>query len=150
MAKINLDGVEAWSGAAILPPGRHRVRIDGADEGEKNGHPVVELQMSAESGQLSGYGCRDWIHITPNTLGRVKQFLEAVKVEIPQGDFEMPTSKLPGRQVCVLLKEEPKQDGSGMRTVVAAYMPADQASADVPGETPAPASTGKRDDDIPF
>lgn len=145
MTTINLDNVEAWSAGAILPPGLHDVRIESAEDGTSSGgHPQVALQMSAIGGDHAGFGVRDWLTLTPSALGRIRQFLEAVKVEIPSGDFEFPTSKCVGRTVRVLVAEQDKNDGSGdKRTVVAAYMPAEGTAAAASG---AP----KSDDDIPF
>ena len=143
-ATINLDGVDAWSAGAVLPPGWHDVRIETAEDEVSNDHPVIALQASAVGGEFAGYGIRDWIHVTTKTLGRVKQFLEAAKVEIPQGDFELPTSKLPGKTVRVLVAEEPKNDGSGNRTVVKAYVPAEGRA---PTSSPA---ASKADQGIPF
>lgn len=144
-ATINLDGVDAWSAGAVLPPGWHDVRIETAEDEESNGHPVIALQMSAVGGEHAGFGVRDWIHVTAKSLGKVRQFLEAAKVEIPSGDFELPTSKLVGRTTRVLVAEEPKNsDPTKMVSVVKAYVLA---------EGKAPASSGavpKADQDIPF
>lgn len=149
---VNLDGVEAWGASAapaILPPGWHDVQIESAEDGSSSSNnPQVALQMSTFAGEHVGYGVRDWLTLTPAALGRIRQFLEAVGVEIPSGDFEFPTSKLPGCKVRVLVKEEPKNDGSGdMRTVVAAYVP---ISGDAPQAAPAPSGASKVDQDIPF
>ncbi len=143
-ATINLDGVDAWSAGAVLPPGWHDVRIESAEDGESSGHPVIALQMSAVGGEHVGYGIRDWVHVTPNTLGRVRQFLEAARVEIPSGDFELPTSKLRGCTVRVLVAEKPKRDDpTRMQAEVKAYVPAE-------GATPASGGQAKSDQDIPF
>jgi hypothetical protein len=152
---LNVDGVEAWASAAILPPGKHLVTIERAEDGTSSGgNPQVALEMSAVGGEHAGFTVRDWLTITPAALGRVVQFLDAAKIDRPSGDFEFPTTKLPGRKLVVLVKQEPKNDGSGdMRTVVAAYMPADQAGADVPADTAGLGTNGassKQDEDIPF
>lgn len=139
-----LDGVEAWSGGAILPPGWHEIKVRETQETtSSNGHPQAELKMDGSEGSIT-----DWVTITPNSLGRVKQILEIFGIEIPQGKFAFEWSMLVGRQARILIREEPKNDGSGMRSVVKAYEPSSgEHNGAAPGTT---AGTSRESDDLPF
>lgn len=153
MTSINLDGVEAW-GTGVLSPGRHIVKIESAEDTSTNDKPQVELKFQAIAGAEAGLGIRDWLTLTPKAFGRVVQFLNAVGIQIPGGDFDFPTGMLPGKTCAILVRKEPKQ-GGGERTVVAAYMANDgQLDADVPGDMAGFPSNGSgasaADDDIPF
>lgn len=144
--------VEAWSGGALMPPGRHLCTLDQVAEGTSSGgHPQIEVTMVVAAGAHIGCSARDWIVVTDNSLGRVRQFLEAAGVEINEGEFEIPFGALLGRKVTVLARQGHKPDGSE-KLEIAAYMSPDAAGADVPvddlpGE---PVGAGARDDDIPF
>ena len=49
---INLEGVEAWEGAVILPPGEYLVEVDDAsEETSGSGYPQIKLEMRAVGGE---------------------------------------------------------------------------------------------------
>lgn len=142
--KISLDGVEAWKGGGILPPGTYTVEISSAEEKTSGGgNPQVEVELRAIGGECDGGTIRDWITITEAAFGRIRQFLEAVRYTIPVGEFEMPVKELVGRQCSILVREEP-YDGQ-MKSKVKAYEPVN--GSDV---TPAGAASGVKDDSLPF
>jgi hypothetical protein len=170
---LNLDGVEAWSGGEILPPGKHPVRIDSAEEGQSSGgHPQVELTFTAIAGEHAGAGIRDWLVVAPAAMGKVRQFLEAVGFQIPPGDFYLPTGQLVGRRLSVVVREEPNQQGekrSRVKVYEAAAPPGGQGNGygQPPAQAPAqpqaqmsaggfgapaaaPTRSAVHDDDIPF
>lgn len=149
--ELNLDGVEAWSGAGTLPPGQHVCKIEEATEGTSSGgNPQVELLLRATGGDTAGASIRDWIIVIPSTLGKVRQFLEAARCAIPQGDFAFPTGQLTGRSVLVTVREE--EYGGKTRARVVAYEPATDFAGNGGDPQPALAASGPahRDDDIPF
>ena len=143
--KINLQGVEAWKGSGLLPPGTHTVEITSAQEKTSGGgKPQVEVELRAIGGEFDGGTIRDWITITEAAFGRVRQFLEAVRYEIPDGEFEMPVTELVGRQCSIVVREEP-YDGD-MKSKVKAYE--QSGSSDV---TPAGVgANSKSTSDLPF
>lgn len=156
--KVNLEGVESWkSGGGILPPGKHNVVIADVDEGvSRNGHPQLELRLESLDPSAAGAGIRDWIVVTANTLGRVRQLLEAVGIEIPDGEFDLPVAKLFDKRVTIYVVEEPKQSGDGTRTTVSSYSKLEES--DLPADTaglPVGASAGngagaRNQADLPF
>jgi hypothetical protein len=144
--KINLDGVEAWKGGMLLPPGVHAVEITDAEEKtSSNGTPQAEFEFRAIGGDHDGGTIRDWLTLTPEAFGRVRQFLEAVRYQIPPGEFEMPTAQLKGRQCVIVVRNELYQGQE--RTKVKAYQP---LQGDIPTPTGVGATNGKDDDDLPF
>jgi hypothetical protein len=151
---MNLDNVEPWAPGAILSPGQHTVRVAEADDSKqsKNGYPQIILKLEAIEGPETGGTITDWITITPNSLGRVRQILEAFQYQIPAGDFQLAASHLVYRTARIVVREETGQDGR-TRSQVKAYEPSGSgAAADngigsdpFAGTTAAPV-----DDSIPF
>lgn len=124
----DLSGVDAWKGGAILPPGRHLVEIDDCTEGKSsNQHPQIEASYRAVTGDYEGGTLRDWIVITAGSLGRVRAFLEAAGVDIPQGSFQLDVNKLIGKRLYIVAANEPYNGQD--RTKVKGYEKADQASS---------------------
>lgn len=147
MTKVNMDGVEAWSGGVILPPGEHHVEIDDANErtSAKN-NPQVEVEMRAVGGANDGGKIRDWITLTPAAFGRVRQFLEATGFPIPAGEFEMPVGELVGRQCKIIVREKAKPDGTKVSEVVAYEHP----GSDVPAASATAVAAKSDADALPF
>lgn len=148
---MNLDQVEAWKPGSILPSGSHVCTVEEAAEGSQNDHPVIELKLRAIEGEHEGGVIRDWVHVTQASLGRVKQVLVACNYE-SAGDFNLDVTELVGSTVRILVREEPKQDGSGNRNVVKSYERATSANAGAaaPSNGFQPQGAGAQDDDIPF
>lgn len=143
MTSIRLDDVEAWKGGGLLPPGSYVVEITNAEEKTSSGgNPQVEVELRAIGGPCDGGTIRDWITLTAEAFGRVRQFLEAVKYEIPAGEFEMPTTALVGKQCKILIREEPYN--GEMRSKVKAY------EIGVSGDVPATVGSSAKDDSLPF
>lgn len=112
--KLSLDDVEPWkTGGVILGPGTHPIKvveeeIEYKGEGEEK-HPVVKLQLVAIGGEEEGGEIRDWVHVTPNSLGRVAQIYEAFEVEVPGGEFEW--IPLLNRTAKAIVRRVPRRDG---------------------------------------
>jgi hypothetical protein len=149
---VNFDGVDAWQGGGMLPEGMHTCRIKSAEEGRSsNGHPQVELEFEAVEGEYVGATIRDWLVVVPQTFGKVKQLVEAAKLDYPAGEFALEARDLVGRRVAILVREEPDHKGESRRRVKS-YDPADGSDlpADTSGLPPVGGTASKRDEDIPF
>jgi hypothetical protein len=102
----NIDQAETWqSGAPILGPGRHVVRIDEAtdDTLSSQGNPQIELKLSNGEGRIS-----DWLVVLPagngsqGTFGKVRQLFEAAGVELPSGpDAVLRAAPLVGKTLAI-------------------------------------------------
>jgi hypothetical protein len=147
MARINLEGVEAWKGGGLIPAGTHTVEITGVEEKtSSNGNPQLEVELRAVGGEADGAQLRDWLTLTAAASGRVRQFLEAVRYEIPTGEFEVPTSQLVGRQCVIVVREELYQGET--KNKVRAY---EQTQGDLPvSSRTTAAATGSQGSDLPF
>jgi hypothetical protein len=153
---VNFDDVEAWSGGIILNPGTHVVKCVKAEEGTSSGgHDQIELEFEAIAGEEVGATIRDWQVVTPESRGRVLQILKAFGAKIPKGDWNLDAKQLVGKTCKIVVRKEPKRDGSGDEvSVVKAYQPVGDGDAAVQGVKDAfPGATeskGGGDEDLPF
>lgn len=146
---MNLSGTEAWSVGDVLPPGTYVTQIAEAVEGtSSNQNPQIELRLECREGAI-----RDWIVITPKTLGKVRQLLEAAGVQIPPGDFQLDADTLLRRRVQIVVREQPDNQGK-LRSRVIGYEPPNAGTpmqADTAGlGQPVGATAAPADDDLPF
>lgn len=108
----NLDGVDSWSD--FLQPGEHQCVIEVAKPGHSpNGNKSLELQLRAtDSDTQPGAILNEWVYETPDSLGRLKQFLEAIGYPIPKGNFDIDYSQVMGKTVRVSVsKQRNPKDG---------------------------------------
>lgn len=159
--KMSLDDVEPWKGGGIiLRSGTHPIRVvdeeikEPGKDGYEGDHPVVILTLEAIGGEEQGGEIRDWIHITPDALGKVAQLYEVFGVEVPAGEFEWISIK--GRQAKIVVREKPgRKDPSKKFSEVVSYtklasgeevvdrLKEEFAAEEIP-------AGGAKDDDIPF
>jgi hypothetical protein len=150
---INLDGVEAWKGGQVLPVGRYLCRCTDAEEGRSSGgHFEIHLTWEATTGEHTGGQIQDWVQVTENSYGKVRQLLEAARVPIPSGEFSLAAAPFLNTTAEVVVREGHKQDGTP-RMEVAAYNPP-SGKSDVPGaqagEFVHAGNSTKADDPPPF
>lgn len=160
--KMSLDDVEPWKGGGvILRSGTHPIRVveeeikEPGKDGYEGDHPVVVLTLEAIGGEEQGGEIRDWVHITPDALGKVAQLYEVFGVEVPSGEFEWISVK--GRQAKIVVREKPgRKDPSKKFSEVVSYTKlagsdevVDQLKEQFDA-TEVPGAGGGRDDDIPF
>jgi hypothetical protein len=162
--KMSLDDVEPWKGGGlILRSGTHPIRVvdeeikEPGKDGYEGDHPVVVLTLEAIGGEEQGGEIRDWVHITPDALGKVAQLYEVFGVEVPSGEFEWISIK--GRQAKIVVREKPgRKDPSKKFSEVVSYTALaghDEAVEALKGafdasEVEEPGKGGGKDDDIPF
>lgn len=111
----DMNQVEAWSGFVPLRPGSHVVRCTSAKEGttKKNGHPQIELEMEAISGEERGASIRDWITVIPSAYGNVRRVLEAFGLPLPSEGGSVSGNAFVGKTCKIIVRPEEKNDGSG-------------------------------------
>lgn len=149
--KLSLDNVEAWTVGDILPPGTHVCRIDNAAEGTSSGgHNQIELDLRCTTGEFIDGTIKDWVVVTANSLGRVRQLLEAAGVVIPDGEFEFDVSQLNGKPVQIIVRQEPKPNGD-IVSRVKGYEAVSGNGLAANGSPPAAAvGSAVKDSDVPF
>lgn len=161
MSSFDFSNEEAWAAGTYLQPGNHLCTIVAADgEGHsKNNNPQIELRVENAQGDSS----RDWIAVTPATLGKVVQLAEAAgvpnpgAVDIPSEEWTDWVNGLVDKKVGVIVRNEEKwDDPSKTIAKVQGYVHPDElrgTEADVAGDTSGlrqPAGASAVDDDIPF
>lgn len=152
---LDLTGIEAWKGGGSLPPGTHYVEIDDATEGTSTGsHPQFEVRYAALDPEHVGATVRDWITITQASLGRVRSFLEAAGVPIPEGAFQIAAADLVGCRLSVVIREQ-EYGGETKLRVVAYERPTSPDGTPLAQPQPAPrqgavSGVARVDEDIPF
>lgn len=106
--KIDLTGVDAWEGGVLITaPFDGVVEVDSATEGQSSGgNPQGELELRAVEGEQQGSTIRDWVVVTPNSLGKVKQVLEAFGVSNLDGEVEFDWSELVGKRCRIVVRDE--------------------------------------------
>jgi hypothetical protein len=125
--KVDLTGVEAWEGAVILPPGEYLVEVDDAtEETSGSGHPQIKFEMRAVGGEQEGGTIRDWVTITAQSLGRVKQVLDALGVADLDTVVSFEPAELVGKRCRIVVRNEMYEGKE--RTKVKAYQPAGAAT----------------------
>jgi len=139
---FDYQSTEAWKVQdSMLPVGDHVVTIVDPRSGDSSGgFPQVELRVENELGSL-----RDWLVITPNTIGKVVMVFDAAGVARPQdGEYDPETGKLTdacvdrlhNRKVGVIVREEPdNRDPTKMRRRIMGYTDASQITSDIPADT---------------
>lgn len=144
--KINLDGVESWKGGTVLSAGTHPVKCIDVEEGRSSGgHFELHLTWEATAGPERGGTIQDWVQVTPTTLGKVRQLMEACAIGLPTGEFELTAGQFRNAGCTIIVRERPNNKGQ-TRNEIVAY----QRTSDVPSDL-APAGAGaKRDDPVPF
>lgn len=146
----SLNDVEAWkAGGSPFPLGKHPGRIDSVEEkAASTGSPQVEITWTG-LGSADGCEMREWLVILPQTYGKVKAFLEAVRWPLKEGAFDMPTTELVGRQAMLVVGTE-LRDAREFRRVMG-HLPME---GDVPIDTsglPTGAGMGAGDNQkLPF
>lgn len=152
---VNFDDVEAWSGGVILNPGTHVVRCVSAEEGKSSGgHPQIELELEAISGEEKGASIRDWQVVTPGSLGKLKQMLVGFGANLPEGNFKLDASKLVGKTCKIVVRKEPKQNDPSVEfSAVKAYQAVsaeDAAVTTVKEAFPGAQEAGGGEEPLPF
>jgi hypothetical protein len=148
--EMDLTGVEAWKGGG-LTSGTHTCVIDEVSEGTSSGgYDQIELLLRSIDGPESGGKIRDWVVVNERTMGKVRALLEAAQIPVPEGTFRLDSSKLLGKVLAVIVRDE--QHNGATRPRVQAYAPVNWAG-DIPVDTTGlgnGSSVHGSDPDIPF
>ena len=94
---ISLDFAGVKSGGATIPDGRYAAKITAVEqkEGKESGEPYLELTWEVTSKKCNGREVRfDNYSQQPQALWRLKGLLEALEIEVPDGDMEIDFDEL--------------------------------------------------------
>lgn len=150
----DLEGVESWKAANLpIPLGKHLCEIVSLEEKPAaTGSPQVIIEWRVVSGPYADRASREWLVVLPQTLGKVKAFLEALNWPLQAGNFTMPTQALVGRRAVITVSE--REYGGKMRTEIIAHELASTPIASMPAEIPIDTAglgpVAPDPDDLPF
>lgn len=94
---ISVDFTGVKSGGAAVPDGRYAAKITAVEqkEGKESGEPYVELTWEITSKKCNGREVRfDNYSLQPQALWRLKGLLEAMEVEVPDGEHDIDFDEL--------------------------------------------------------
>lgn len=89
---ISVDFSGVKSGGATIPDGRYAAKITAVEqkEGKESGEPYLELTWEVTSKKCNGREVRfDNYSQQPQALWRLKGLLEALEVEVPDGEMDI-------------------------------------------------------------
>lgn len=126
---------EAWevSTDTILTAGDHATKVQEAEKGiSSGGYPQVIVKTGNDTGQI-----RDWLVITPRSIGKIVQLTDALGVPRPTDEdiadtetYELTDAYVAawvGKPVGTIVRSEPDQKNPGQtRDRVAGYVPVSQ------------------------
>lgn len=87
---VDFTGVKA--GGATIPDGRYAAKITAVEqkEGKESGEPYIELTWEVTSTKCNGREVKfDNYSLQPQALWRLKGLLEALEVEVPDGEQDI-------------------------------------------------------------
>ena len=102
--KIDFTGVSGGGNFEPLPEGNYPAVITKASSGiSQAGNPKLEFEFTLENGR------KQWRHfaLTPNAMWALKEFLEQMEFELPEGEFEFDPEELVGERVVLELGTRP-------------------------------------------
>jgi len=165
MSAFDYGSADSWDidseSSGLLPVGSHVCTITEVDNGtSSNNHPQIELQVEDANGRQR----RDWVVITPRTVGKVAMLFDSAGAERPQqGEFD-PNSgaltdacvaRLKGKKIGVVVRLEDSFRNPGTQEPrIAGYVePAritDDAPADTRGMNAGASAAAAADEKVPF
>jgi len=147
----------------LLGEGNHVVNITVAEDGTSSGrHPQIELQLANGDGEI-----RDWLVITPASVGKVVALAQAAGIDLPTDDDIADSDtlrlkqeyidRLHGKVVGAVVRNEPSfKDPSRMIPRVQGYVapekikPSDVTPAGAADPFKSQPSAPAAEDKIPF
>jgi hypothetical protein len=110
---LDFSGVK--SGGATIPDGRYKAKIISAElkEGKESGEPYRDVTWEITSDKCNGREVKfDIFSLQPQSLWKVKGLLEAMEIEVPDGEHDVDWDELIGDETeCILELVGEKMDG---------------------------------------
>lgn len=104
---INLDGVETDRGPQYLREGTFNVKIIEANATvASTGTPQLFLRLECIDGDDKGSVATDYIAVTENTRWHVKRVFDAVRLDVPPGDFDLEPEPFLNKLCTITIRKE--------------------------------------------
>jgi hypothetical protein len=116
---VSVDFTGVKSGGATIPDGRYAAKITEVVQGvgKESGEPKVELTWEITSEKCNGREVRfDNYSLQPQALWRLKSLLEAMEVEVPDGETDVDFDELISDETECIIEVTGQKSESGDRT----------------------------------
>ena len=116
---ISVDFTGVKSGGATIPDGRYAAKIIAVEqkEGKESGEPYVELTWEVTSKKCNGREIKfDNYSLQPQALWRLKGMLEAMGVDVPDGEQDVDFDELISDETECIVEITGQASESGDRT----------------------------------
>jgi hypothetical protein len=130
MPKMTVDFTDVEGGFEVLPEGTYRAVVDAIERqtSQRSGEPMLVWQYKVTEGKHKGTIVYDFTSLQKQALFRLKQRLQALGYEVPDGPLTFDTDDLIGTPV-VLQVGPPRKDNDGNpRTNLIAVMAQSEGS----------------------
>lgn len=118
----DLSNVEA---RVTIPEGRYLFEIVEVTKEDGQEHPYFKWSLEVAKGKLEGKKAKPYItSLSPDSLWNLRNLLEAVGYEIPEGDFELDKDEVVGKKLYSEIVHEDYQ-GRTQSTISGSFEPAD-------------------------
>lgn len=136
MISVDFTGVEASGGGRLLPEGPLMFEVDEIEEreGESSGQPYLAFTLTVADGEFKGTKAWDNFSLQPQSLWKLRGFLEAAGVETEDGPMDLDPEELIGKIVMADVVHEEYKGKTKHR--IAGYSPV--AEDDGEDEKPTP------------
>lgn len=112
-------------GRVTIPEGRYLFEIVEVSKEDGQEHPYLKWTFAIAKGKLEGKKAKPYItSYSPDSLWNLRNLLEAIEIEIPDGDFELEPDDAIGKQFYSEIVHEDYQ-GRTQSTISGSFEPAD-------------------------
>jgi Protein of unknown function (DUF669) len=159
---VSVDFTGVKSGGATIPDGRYAAKIIAAEqkEGKESGEPYMELTWEVTSKKCNGREVRfDNYSLQPQALWRLKGLLEALEVEVPDGEMDIDFDEIIADETeCIIeVTGQDSPDGERKYARVTGHAPLsdggtvddEEEDEDKPARGKKPAKDEEEDDEPP-
>lgn len=116
---ISVDFTGVKSGGATIPDGRYAAKITTVEqkEGKESGEPYIELTWEITSKKCNGREVKfDNYSLQPQALWRLKGMLEAMEVDVPDGEQDVDFDELISDETECIIEVTGQKSPDGDRT----------------------------------
>lgn len=143
--KVNFDDVE--SSDFSIPNGSYVLTVTGVEKkkSEQSGNEYLAWEFKIAEGKHKGKKVWDNTSLQPQALWRLRGLLEAMQVDISEGEFELELDEFDGETLGVVIENE-KYNGKDKPRIVSFMLVDDVGETEAEEEAPKakPAASSKK------
>lgn len=104
---VDFSGVESGGGRTRIPEGDYKVTVDTVKQSEsKAGNAMLVWDFKISEGKFAGKKLRDRTTLTPESLWKLKQVLEAMGISVPSKQVALKLSNYIGKDLGVTVVDD--------------------------------------------